>query len=79
MRRFLIFVLLLFGRLASAKHHAAPKPSSPDGIPRSPENDEKTRRWLKGMRKHRLGRGMWISPDEVRAQRRLPLMPPVGS
>ena len=79
MRRFLIFVLLLLPRLASAKHHAAPKASPPDGIPRSPENDEKTRRWLKGMRKHRLGRGMWISPDEVGAQRQLPLQPTVGS
>jgi hypothetical protein len=79
MRRFLIFFLLLLARLASAKHHAAPKPPAPDGIPRSPENDEKTRRWLQGMRKHRLGRGMWISPDEARAQQRLPLTPTVGS
>ncbi|MEO6952016.1 MAG: hypothetical protein ABI321_09400 [Polyangia bacterium] len=79
MRSFVIVCLVLLARVASAKHHAAPPPPPSDGIPRTPENDEKTKRWLKGMRKHRLGHGMWISPEDPHAQRRLPLMPQVGS
>ena len=75
MRRVSIVCLMLIARLVSAKSHASARPATTDGITRTPENDEKTKRWLKSMRKHRLGRGMWISPEDRPGPRQSPLAP----